>query len=123
MVGYDILPPTTAIVGYDILPPTTAIVGYDILPPTTAIVGYDILPPATVIVGYTQVSDGAQVAVTLQQTTQIISDVSFTMSTLLTLSQLKPKSFESRRNSVFTLSGRASFIRACLDAMLLSQSY
>ena len=41
-------------------------------------------------------------------------------------SQIKPKSFESRRNSLllfFTRGGCASCLRACLSARLLPQSY
>ena len=36
---------------------------------------------------------------------------------------MKPKSFESRRNSFFTRSGCASCLRGCLGTMLLPQSY
>ena len=36
---------------------------------------------------------------------------------------IKPKSFESRLNSFSTRCGRASCLRACLDAILLPQSY
>ena len=42
---------------------------------------------------------------------------------LLTPAQIKPESFESRRNSIFTRGGCASYLRACLDARLLPQSY
>ena len=45
---------------------------------------------------------------------------------LLTPAQIKPKSFDSRRNSLFfffTRSGCASGLRACLGARLLPQSY
>ena len=42
---------------------------------------------------------------------------------LLTPAQIKPKSFESRRNSFFTRGGCASCLRACLGARLLPQSY
>ena len=43
---------------------------------------------------------------------------------LLTPVQIKPKSFESRRNSLFfTRGGCASCLRACLGARLLPQSY
>ena len=37
--------------------------------------------------------------------------------------QIKPKSFESRRNPFFTWGGCASCLRACLGAKLLPQSY
>ena len=42
---------------------------------------------------------------------------------LLTPAQIKPKSFESRRNSFFTWGGCVSCLRACLGARLLPQSY
>ena len=42
---------------------------------------------------------------------------------LLTPAQIKPQSFESRRNSFFTRGGCASCLRACLGARLLPQSY
>ena len=42
---------------------------------------------------------------------------------LLTPAQIKPKSFESRRNSFLTRAGCASCLRACLGARLLPQSY
>ena len=42
---------------------------------------------------------------------------------VLTPAEIKPKSFESRRNSVFTRGGCASCLRACLGARLLPQSY
>ena len=42
---------------------------------------------------------------------------------LLTPAQIKPKSFETRRNNFFTRGGCVSCLRACLDARLLPQSY
>ena len=42
---------------------------------------------------------------------------------MLTPAQIKPKSFESRRNSFFTRDGCVSCLRACLGARLLPQSY
>ena len=42
---------------------------------------------------------------------------------LFTPAQIKPQSFESRRNSFFTRGGCASCLRACLGARLLPQSY
>ena len=42
---------------------------------------------------------------------------------LLTPAQIKPLSFESRRNSFSTRGGCASCLRACLGARLLPQSY
>ena len=58
-------------------------------------------------------------------TTQIIPGVSFISSTPLTPAQIKPKSFESRSNLFFVLTGAAAphvYVRA-LDAVLLPQSY
>ena len=37
--------------------------------------------------------------------------------------QIKPKSFESRRNSFFTRGGCVSCLRACFGTRLLPQSY
>ena len=42
---------------------------------------------------------------------------------LLTPAQIKPISFESRRNLFFTRGGCASCLSACLRARLLPQSY
>ena len=42
---------------------------------------------------------------------------------LLTPAQIKPKSFELRRNSFFTRGGCISCLRACLGTRLLPQSY
>ena len=84
---------------------------------------FEILAPATAIVDY---ASGAQMTVRLQQTTQIILRRSPTLKSpaLLTPAQIKPKSFESRGNSFrFTRSGRASCFPACVDAMLLPQSF
>ena len=67
---------------------------------------------------------GAQTVVSLLQTTQIISDVCFMLPCgLITPAQIKPKSFESRRNFVFTRGGCVSCLRACLGARFLPQSY
>ena len=59
---------------------------------------------------------GAQTAVSLLQTTQIKQGVSFTAVNKFTPAQIKPQSFESRRNSFFTQGGCASCLRACLGA-------
>ena len=40
-----------------------------------------------------------------------------------TPTQIKPKSFKSRRNFFFTRGGCVSCLRACLGARLLPQSY
>ena len=42
---------------------------------------------------------------------------------LLTPAEIKPKSFDSRRNSFFTRGGCVSCLRACFGARLLPQSY
>ena len=42
---------------------------------------------------------------------------------LLTPAQIKPKSFELRRNFFFTQGGCVSCLHACLGARLLPQSY
>ena len=44
---------------------------------------------------------GAQTVVSLLQTTWIISDVCFITDHVATPAQIKPKSFESRQNSIF----------------------
>ena len=73
---------------------------------------YNILPPTIAIIGYTidlrklstnwQFFAAAQIAVCLSQTTEIVSGVSFIKpSILLTPSQIKPKSFQSRRGTLF----------------------
>ena len=73
---------------------------YDILPSTTAVFSYAI--------GSRKLSAnqhfffvGAQTLVSLLQTTQIISDVCFITDHVRTPAQIKPKSFELRRNSFF----------------------
>ena len=45
---------------------------------------------------------GAQTVIRLLQTTQIISDFVLYLTMLLTPAQIKPKSFESRRNFFFS---------------------
>ena len=68
---------------------------------------------------------GAQTVVSLLQTTQIMSDVSFITDHVAYASSNKTKSFESRLNSssFFNRGGCASCLRACLGARLLLQSY
>ena len=94
---------------------------YDILPSTTAVFSYAI--GSRKLLANEQFFVGAQTEVSLLQTTQIISDVCFITDQLLTPAQMKPKSFESRRNAFFTRGGCASCLRACLGARLLPQSY
>ena len=76
---------------------------YDILPSTTAVFSYTIGPRK--LSANEQFFVGAQTVVSLLQTTQIISDICFIMNMLLTPAQIKPKSFESRRNSFFDPAG------------------
>ena len=62
-------------------------------------------------------------AASLEQTTQIISGISFiTQPHCLCQHPDKPKSFESRQNSFYTQGGLASCSRACFNATLIPQS-
>ena len=101
-----------------------------ILLSTTAVFSYAIGPRK--LSANEQFFVGAQTVVSLLQTTQIISDVCFITDHV----QIKPKSFESRRNSFpllffniffffffFTRGGCISCLRACFGARLLLQSY
>ena len=98
---------------------------YDILSPTTAIVDY--------AVGLEKLSANEQFFWSCSNGSIFVtdnsnkSDVSL-QTTLLTQVQIKPKSFESRRNFFlsfffFTRGGCVSCLRRCLGAMLLPQSY
>ena len=83
---------------------------------------YGILPPTTVTAGYVTGLAGAQMAVRLQQTTQIIPSVHTAY-----VSTNKAKNRFKREGTFFSFfflnrGGRASCLRACLDAMSLSQS-
>ena len=74
---------------------------YDIHPSTTAVFSYAI--------GFRKLSAneqffvGAQTVVSLLQTTHILADVWFITEHVAYATQIKPKSFESRRNSLFFL--------------------
>ena len=84
---------------YTIQPKLQALV-YDILPSSTAVFSYAIGPSKLSANG--QFFVGAQTVVSLLQTTQIISDVSFITDHVAYAApaQIKPQSrFESRRNS------------------------
>ena len=95
---------------------------YDVLPSTTAVFSY--ATGSKKLSANEQFFVGAQTVVSLLQTTQIISDVCFMLPCgLITPAQIKPKSFESRRNFVFTRGGCVSCLRACLGARFLPQSY
>ena len=74
---------------------------YDILPSTTALFSYVI--GSRKLSADEQFFVGAQTVVGLLQTTQIISDLCFIRPCCLRRAQIKPKSFESRRNSFFFL--------------------
>ena len=52
---------------------------------------YNILPPNTAIIDYRQFSIGAQMEVSLQQTTQIISDASFITTGIAYISRISTK--------------------------------
>ena len=71
---------------------------YDILPSTTAVFSYTLGPRK--LSANEQFFVGAQTVVSLLQTTQIMSDACF-ITMLLMPAQIKPKSFESRQNSLF----------------------
>ena len=75
---------------------------YDILPSATAVFSYAI--GARKLSANEQFFVGAQTVVSLLQTTEIKQGVSFIAATKFTPAQIKPKSFESRRNS-FSLPG------------------
>ena len=98
---------------------------YDILPSTTAVFSYAI--GSRKLSANEQFFLGAQTVVSLLQTTQIKQGVSFIAEppTKFTPAQIKPQSFESRRNSsfFFTRGGCVSCLRACFGARLLLQSY
>ena len=72
---------------------------YNILPSTTAVFSYAL--GSRKLSANEQFFAGAQAVVGLLQTTQIILDVCFITDHVATPAQIKPQSFESRRNSVF----------------------
>ena len=84
------------------LPELQALV-YDILPSTTAVFSYAI--GSRKLSANEQFLVGAQTVVGLLQITQIKQGVSFIAATRFTPAQIKPQSFESRRNSVFLSPG------------------
>ena len=75
---------------------------YDILPSTTAVFSYAI--GSRKLLTNEQFFVGAQTVVSLLQTTQIKQGVSFIAANKFTPAEIKPQSFESRRNS-FSLPG------------------
>ena len=96
---------------------------YDILPSNTAVFSYAI--------GSRKLSANEQffllvlTVVSLLQTTQIKQGVSFVATNIkFAQAQIKPLSFESRRNFFFFYpAGCVSCLRACFGARLLLQSY
>ena len=100
--------------------PNSQALVYDNIPSTTAVFSYAI--GSRKLSANEQFFVGAQTVVRFLQTTQIMSDICF-ITMLLTPAQIKPKSFESRRNSFFTRGGCASCLLACLGARLLPQPY
>ena len=97
---------------------------YDILPSTPAVFSYAI--GSRKLSANEQFFVGAQTAVRLLQTTQIISDVCVITDHVAPAQITKLKLFESRQNSFssfFTRGGCASCLRVCLGARLLPQPY
>ena len=106
---------------------------YDILPSTTAVFSYAI--GSRKLSGNEQffvvvVGGGAQTVVSLLQTTQIMSDVCFITVHVAYASSNKTQNRLNRDGTLFfsssfsTQGGCAScFLRACLGARLLPQSY
>ena len=72
---------------------------FDILPSTTAVFSY--ATGSRKLSANEQFFVGVQTVVSLLQTTQIISDACFILAMLFTPAQIKPKSFEWRRNTFF----------------------
>ena len=73
---------------------------YDILPSTTAVFSY--ATGSRKLLANEQFFVGAQTVVSLLQTTEIKQSVSFIAANkVFTPAQIKPQSFESRRNSSF----------------------
>ena len=95
---------------------------YGILPSTTAVFSY--VRGSRRLSANEQFFVGAQTVVSLLQTIQIKQGVSFIAATKFTPAQIKPQSFESRRNSFsfsssssfYTHGGCVSCLRGCLDA-------
>ena len=101
---------------------------YNILPPTTAIIDY-----AIGLEKNSQLADsffvGAQMEVSLQQTTQIISCVSFITTHVAYASINKPNSLESRQNSLFLPGADAPHIYVhvwtlyCIHSLISTQTF
>ena len=95
---------------------------YDILPSTTAVFSYIIGSRNLSANKHFVVVVGAQIVVSLLQTTQIISDICF-ITDHIAYTSSKPKLFELRWNFFLTWGGCISCLRACLGTRLLPQSY
>ena len=132
---YDTLPSSLQAVVYDILPSTLQALFYDILPSTLQALVYDILHATTALFSYAigsrklsaneQFVFGAKTVVSFLQTTQIMAFV-LQLTMLLTPAQIKPKSFQSRRNSssFFFFFFYPQWMRLmCFGATLFLQSY
>ena len=91
------------------------------LPSTTAVFSYAIGPRK--LSANEQFFVGTQTVVSLLQTTQIISDISFLTDHVAYASSNKTKIVWIIQNSIFTQGGCISWLHACLGARLLPQSY
>ena len=85
---------------------------YDTLPSTTAVFSYAI--GSRKLSANEQFFVGAQTVVSLLQTTEIKQGVSFIAATKFTPAQIKPKSFESKRNSLFFYPGWMRLMFTCV---------
>ena len=99
-----------------------------IIPPTTAMKSYTITDGPRKLSANTHLADRfrwrSNGSTFVTDNSNYIRRFFYNRPHCLSKQQIKPKSFESRRNhSVFTQGGRASCLRACFDAMLLPQSY
>ena len=96
---------------------------YDILPSTTAVFSYGI--GSRKLSANEQFFVGVQTEVSLLQTTQIMSDVCFITDHVAYASSNKTTIvwIETELLFFFTRGGCTSYLRACLGARLLPQSY
>ena len=103
---------------------------YDILPSITVVFSYGIGPRK--LSANEQFFVGAQTVLSLLLTTQIISDVCFITDHVATPAQIKPKSFQTRRNSTlfFFLPGVDAshvYVRVwapgCLHSLISTQTF
>ena len=85
---------------------------YDILPSTTAVFSY-ALGSTKLSASNEQCFVGAQTVVSLLQTTQIKQGVSFIDANKVYTNEMKPQTFESRRNS-FSYPGWIRLMFTCV---------